>query len=173
MTTTYLPQHLKTSEKKSYIGLLANDLRATTCDLSVFLYSKKFAMFVCAYPSWNTPPRSDKLSRQIEELYQDCAKANWDGYNAKPACRSLRKTVEKFLNALPTTISDPEINADPDGEISLDWCERPTKVFSISIGKRGRLSYAALDGQRKTHGVEFFQKDIPDNLIALLTAFLA
>jgi hypothetical protein len=172
MTNTYLPQHSNTIENKSYGRLRAITLKATDCNWNV-LHSEKFAMFVYACPSRNTHPRSYTLSRRLDALYHDCSKANWDGYNAKPACRSLRKTVEKFLNALPTTISDPEINADPDGEISLDWCEGPTKVFSISIGKRGRLSYAALDGQRKTHGVEFFQKDIPDNLIADLTTFLA
>jgi hypothetical protein len=115
--------------------------------------------------------RRDSLNIKLNEIYKECSVANWDGYQAVPVKKSLRKTVERFLDALPSTIPDPEISVDPDGEISLDWCSAPDKMFSISLGSKGRLSYAGLNGEKRSHGIEFFQKDIPVSLIVQLREF--
>lgn len=115
--------------------------------------------------------RSKKLSNELNNLYEECSMPNWDGYGAKPAYKSIRKTVEKFLDALPANIADPEIGADPDGEISLDWCHARNKMFAISIGRKNRIAYAILDGDKRSNGIEIFKGDLPSSIIYHLENF--
>lgn len=115
--------------------------------------------------------RSDTLSEELDDIYRECSKANWDGYRAKPVLKSLRRTVERFLDAIPANIPDPELSADPDGEISLDWCYENGKLFSISIGKR--ITYAVIDGDNSNSGKGNFNKKIPDSVIYHLNEFIS
>ena len=109
--------------------------------------------------------RSGNLSNELNSLYDECSMPNWDGYGAKPVYKSIRKTVEKFLDALPPNIEDPEIGADPDGEISLDWCNARNKMFAISIGRKNRIAYAILDGDIRSNGIEIFKGNLPPIII--------
>ena len=117
--------------------------------------------------------RSDELSKELDDIYVECSSKNWDGYRAKPIIKGLRKIVEKFLNALPSNIPDPEISPDPDGEISLEWCYAKNKMFSISIGRKGQIAYAVLDGARRSSGIEVFEKEMPESIIFQINNFLA
>lgn len=116
--------------------------------------------------------RSETMVDELDDIFEECSQANWDGYGAKRVYRSLRKTVERFLDALPSSIPDPELSPDPDGEISLDWCYDKDKAFSISIGRR-ELTYAVLDGERRSRGVEIFEDEIPESIIIQLNKFLS
>lgn len=118
------------------------------------------------------PRLSGELSKELDDIYVECSSKNWDGYGAKPIIKSLRKVVEKFLNALPSNIPDPEISPDPDGEISLEWCYARNKMFSISIGRKGQISYAVLDGKKRLYATEVFEKEIPESIIFQINNFL-
>ena len=108
------------------------DIKSCVPSIGVF-YNKSEVNFIKGEV---TSHRSRDLSETIDEIYQECSVINWDGYGAKPVDYDLRKTVEQFLNSLPTIIPDPEISADPDGEISLDWCSEPRKVFTCNLCAR-------------------------------------
>ena len=116
--------------------------------------------------------RSDKLSKELDDIYVECSGRNWDGYGARPIFKSVRKYVNKFLDALPVDTPTPELSPDPDGEISLEWCYARNKMFSISIGKKGRIAYAVLDGERRSSGTEVFEKEMPESIIFQLKNFL-
>ena len=66
------------------------------------------------------------------------------------------------------TVPNPEVDVDPDGEISLTWQKSPRRVFSISISGDGVLHYAGLYGYNKSHGSEYFADVIPGEIIRLI-----
>lgn len=99
----------------------------------------------------------------IERLARDCAQADWDAYGAKPVTAETREAASALLAKLPGGIPEPEIGADPDGEIAFEWELGPELVFSVSVrGGDKRLSYAGLYGRSKVHGTEFLGEAIPD-----------
>jgi hypothetical protein len=60
-----------------------------------------------------------------------------------------------FARLLPQSLPAPEVAADPDGEVSFDWLGQEGKIFSVSVGRDGRISYAGRFGDRsKIHGIE-------------------
>jgi len=103
-------------------------------------------------------------NESLQELYnllEECSTENWDGYGAQPVNPDSFNEAERFIRALPTTVSEPKVAVDPDGEISLEWYFEPRKVFSVSIGKRNEIKYAGLYGLNKTYGREYFDDEIP------------
>ncbi len=103
-------------------------------------------------------------NQSLQELYNlwgECSSENWDGYGAQPVDPESFNEAERFIRALPTTVREPGVAVDPDGEISLEWYFEPRKVFSVSIGKRNEITYAGLYGLNKTYGREYFDDEIP------------
>jgi hypothetical protein len=110
----------------------------------------------------------------LEELYEETSVDNWDGYGARAVIPSTYEQATRFLNRLPTTVPDPEVSADPDGEISFEWRAGPWRVFSVSVGPTGRLTWAAFFGRtRHTHGAEPFISELPKAIIDNLTRLLS
>jgi hypothetical protein len=111
---------------------------------------------------------SSESLQGLYNLWEECVAENWDGYGAQPIDRDSFREAERFIRALPTTVFEPEVDVDPDGEISLEWYLEPRKVFSVSIGRRNEITYAGLFGINKTYGREYFDDEIPkavfDNL---------
>ena len=71
-----------------------------------------------------------------------------------------------FARLLPRGLPIPEIAPDPDGEISFDWIGRSGKMFSVSIGSDGRISYAGRFGDKsKTHGTEQLSEILPREIL--------
>ena len=111
-----------------------------------------------------SPSAIINANESLQELYnllEECSTENWDGYGARPVDPDSFNEAERFIRALPTTVSEPEVAVDPDGEISLEWYFEPRKVFSVSIGKRNEIKYAGLYGFNKTYGREYFDDEIP------------
>jgi len=98
---------------------------------------------------------------ELANAAHEAATPNWDGYGAKQIDPLAYLEAEKFLNALPTTTPMPDVTVDPDGEVSVSWNVDPEWTFSVSIGPRGRLSYAGMFGTSKAYGTEWFANEIP------------
>jgi hypothetical protein len=129
--------------------------------------------------------REDLLeSLSLGESYRDAVSAlydiagqfsipNWDGYGAVQASPMAVNQAFRLLRTLPSTLRTPELSVDPDGEISFEWYLEPRRVFSISVGPNGELSYAGLFGRSDAHGTEYFGDELPkaimDNLSRLLS----
>jgi hypothetical protein len=104
----------------------------------------------------------------LEALWWETASENWDGYGARALDGAAYKHAKAFLSALPITTPDPDVAADPDGEVSFTWYRDPRRVFSVSIGGSGRVSYAGLFGSSTVHGTEFFDDALPEPVEANL-----
>lgn len=109
----------------------------------------------------------DARERLLDELDDLCAEASqpgWDGYGARPVNTDACDFAKTFIRALPTTAPLPELSADPDGEVSLDWFFGDRRVLSVSVGPTGRCTFAWLLGQRSTRGTDWIEDEIPASI---------
>jgi hypothetical protein len=90
---------------------------------------------------------------------------NWDGYGAAPVVAPTTWHAERFLASIPEAWPNPEIDADPDGEVSFEWARSAHWVFTVSVAENGRLSYAGLFGSSRVHGVETFAGTLPRAIV--------
>ena len=105
-------------------------------------------------------PRLDQMASEIAEVYTDNRSA------AFPVGRDTALVACRFASLLPRSVALPEISADPDGEISFDWFGPSGKMFSVSISKSARLSYAGWfreDG--RIHGTEKLVDSFPEEIL--------
>lgn len=110
---------------------------------------------------------------ELADAASEAANPNWDGYGAKPVDPLAYRQAERFLVALPTTTPVPDVSVDPDGEVSISWNIEPDWVFSVSIGARGRLSYAGLFGTSKAYGTEWLITEIPQSVLGSIARLFA
>jgi hypothetical protein len=100
--------------------------------------------------------RKDPAISEIWALVSEHSTSNWNGEGALPVSAISAQAVQAFIRALPGDAPLPELAADPDGSISLDWIESRNRVFTVSIGTSDRLAYAWLDGTDRGHAVARF-----------------
>lgn len=96
---------------------------------------------------------------------------NWDGYDARQIEPATYENALRFLQNLPRSVPAPEISAEPDGEIALDWHVEGVGTLSVSIGPGSVVNYAGLFGKNKVYGTEYWGDEIPgpiiDNVVRL------
>jgi len=147
-------------------------------------------------PSAGVSPDADRLKASIQDTWEDLASSialrgavetaigelwrareeasspNWDGYGALPMNAQSFQQALTFLRALPTTTPTPSVSVDPDGEVDLLWHETPTRTLSVSIGPKGRLTYAAMLGGAQSYGTEWLANEIPQPILNNLSRVL-
>jgi hypothetical protein len=114
----------------------------------------------------------ERILRALEELdtvRKEASFQGWDGYGANPMSAEAYLCARRFLESLPTTMPPPEIGADPDGDVALDWSFGPRKTMSVSIGHNGRCSFAWMLGQSSFRGTDWFDDGIPRTIATALS----
>jgi hypothetical protein len=106
----------------------------------------------------------DALST-LYEIANQASVPNWDSYGAAKVNSLAILQAFRLLRILPSTLRNPELSVDPDGEISFEWYLEPRRVFSMSIGPHGELSYAGLFGRSDAHGTEYFGDELPKPIV--------
>lgn len=104
----------------------------------------------------------------LRAIQAEAAEPDWNGDGAKALDVDAYANACRFLEALPTTAPVPEVSADQDGEVALDWDFGRRKALTISIGPNGRCSYAWVRGKRASHGTEWLDDEIPTNILRAL-----
>jgi hypothetical protein len=67
---------------------------------------------------------------------------------------------------LPDGLPLPEIGAEPDGAVALEWINSRYRRLSLSVGNDSSLVYAWLDGTKKGHSVtDFDGVQLPERLL--------
>ena len=77
-------------------------------------------------------PKKDALS-SLDDVFEETCKPDWDGYSASAVSFESYVGAKKFIYLFPTSLPTPEVAADPDGEISLEWYVAPNRIFSVSF----------------------------------------
>ena len=105
---------------------------------------------------------------ELNNIRAEASHPGWDGYGARPVNFEAFLQARRFLESLPTTAPSPDVSADPDGEVSLDWVFGPRKALTLSIGANGRCSYAWIRGKRTSRGTEWLDDEVPTNILVAL-----
>ena len=105
------------------------------------------------------------LRQMIDEARAEASHDGWYGEWSKAVDEDIHHGALEFIERLPADVPEPEIAAEPDGEIGFEWRLKPRHVFGVSIGKGARLSYSGLYGESRTCGMEFLRDSIPDIIL--------
>lgn len=106
---------------------------------------------------------------QLDEVLSEASCAGWDGYGALPLDPLAYVHAMRFLSTLPTTAPQPEIGADPDGEVALDWNFGKRRALTVSIGPTGRCTFAWMNGESTNRGTDWMDDEIPASVIFALS----
>ena len=122
-----------------------------------FELRKAATAVTCAYEASQAlfGPKEEAISKLLA-LVSECSERGWDGEDGCPISSSAVLAAESFIRALPDTMPLPELAADPDGAVSLDWITAPNRIFTVSTGSSGRLAFAWIDGADRGHAVARF-----------------
>lgn len=112
---------------------------------------------------------SESVTCSIEEvldtLLEEYSSGGWDGYGALPITKHVVEKARQFLTAIPRSVSQPEVDATPFGEISFEWYQDESHLFVVEINKIGDFSFAGLYGHKKINGKGYFGVGIPQEII--------
>lgn len=114
-----------------------------------------------------------KADDELWLQFMECREANWDGHGAEPVADETYQLAAQFLKALPLATVMPDIGAEADGQLTMEWYRTPQRTFSVSISPKGELHYAALIGGSKAYGTEPFFGEIPEAIINLIHRVMA
>src|SRR5713101_1303067 len=156
MTTDVLPAHW------SY-GLRHPLDRAMSSDAERSRVARQFSLG--ATPSVSVDKAYEDSVESLVEVFKEASEANWDGYGARQVSGATLEQAITFLTLLPSSFTRPEFSAHPNGELAFEWYFGPRRVLTVSINESGRLSYAALIGERRRHGTEPLLDTLPDTII--------
>jgi hypothetical protein len=104
----------------------------------------------------------------LKAIRAESSAPDLSGHGAAVLDSDAYLNAQRFLEALPTTAPMPEVSADPDGEVALDWDFGHRKALTVSIGPSGRCSYAWIRGKSSSHGTEWLDDEIPSNILRAL-----
>lgn len=103
---------------------------------------------------------------QLWALAYECASAGWDSEGARPVSPFAANRAASFIRSLPDVFPLPDLAAEPDGALSLDWIQSRTRLFSVSIGLSENLPFAWIDGTDSGHAVAHFDgRRIPARIL--------
>lgn len=91
---------------------------------------------------------------ELDAVYEECGKADWDGYGAMPVLPEAYVQTRIFLESLELGTPPASIGAEPDGHLTLEWHHSRRRTLSVSIDSDGNLYYAVLMGRRRQSGSE-------------------
>lgn len=110
---------------------------------------------------------SGKVTTVVDELldvYTECSEPDWDGADALPVSTESLEAAGCFLLSLPHGFPMPEVSADAQGEIHLEWFASPRRLLTISFGSNA-LHYAGRFGAGTVRGREALGLPVPESLI--------
>ena len=101
---------------------------------------------------------------QLLDVYHECCVPDWDGAGALPVSRQSLGAAGSFLLALPPGFPMPEVSADAQGEIHLEWYASPRRVFTVSFGPNA-FHFAGRFGAGVVRGRETVGSSVPETVI--------
>lgn len=105
---------------------------------------------------------------ELFDVWNQCSSPDWDGYGARPVTYGAFMTALSFLKALPPGTPAPDVGAEPDGHITLEWYRSPRRLLSVSVSPEGDLHYAALQGRSTRYGTETYWGEAPQVIFDLI-----
>jgi hypothetical protein len=108
----------------------------------------------------------DEALQSLYEVFEECTKEGWDGYDALPITEEAYFAAIKLIKSLPVTAFPmPEVTPEPNGDVGLEWYRENRLVFVVSVSGKSEIVYAGLFGANKTHGTEYFGDSLPSIIL--------
>ena len=105
---------------------------------------------------------------ELAEVWDECRAPNWDGYGALAIEQDTFSKAYMLIDSLPFAFPRPEIGAEPDGQLTLEWRKSPTRVLSVSVDPDGLLHFAGIFGADKQYGTLALYSSAPKKLLQLV-----
>lgn len=105
------------------------------------------------------------LVDQLIDTFTDASSDGWDGDGSVAVSRQTLSIARELVGSLPTEFRTPEISAEPDGHIHLEWFVNSRRVLGVSVNPDGRLHWAALIGEEDPRGTCRFDGQAPMTLL--------
>lgn len=133
-----------------------------------FSDTAEFSTLQLAHASRSATSHREELNDSLIDLYLETKQENWAGYPSASLSTSCLRMVSDILQALPADIENPNLGADPDGQVTLEWYRNPARLVSVSVDPQGYLHYAALMGSKKAYGTEPYFDEFPQSISELI-----
>jgi hypothetical protein len=104
----------------------------------------------------------------LATVYQAAQVDDWDGEGSRRVEPSTYMYARQLLRLFPSSVALPDIAIDIDGEILFEWDYGRRRIFAISIGRDGTLTFAGLFGHTKIHGIDHFREELPLTILDCL-----
>lgn len=113
------------------------------------------------------------LKDRLWDAFERCSVEGWDGADAEPISWEACKSAERFINLLPNEIVAPDIVAEADGQIALDWQKGEDRIFSIGF-EGTAVNFAGYFGEkRRVRGRDVIEDEIPDAISSILETYFS
>ena len=99
---------------------------------------------------------------ELEPRYRE---KNWDGQGADPIPEAAFQEARTFLLKLPATIPLPEVIAEPDGYLGLEWYANKWLLYVVSFSGKGAMSCSGLMGRERIYGTRYMDEGIPAEVL--------
>lgn len=74
------------------------------------------------------------IRKELEDVYDECKKPNWDCYDAKPITRETLQTALAFVAMMDEGMyKDIEFGAHPHGYINIEWYKGVDNLCTINV----------------------------------------
>lgn len=97
----------------------------------------------------------------LAAAYREAQADDWDAAGSRRVEPSTYAYADQFLRILPSSVSLPDVSVDTDGEILFEWDQGRRRVFSVTVGRDGTLTFAGLFGLTKIHGTDHLREALP------------
>jgi hypothetical protein len=148
----------------SVAGLITPNRSYAQSEPARFLFHEQERIREHLLTSHTVRDARERLLDDLDSLRLEASIRGWDGYDAEPLNLDAYDFAKTFIKALPTTSPIPELNADPDGEVSLDWSFGKRRALTVSVGPTGRCTFAWVHGQRSNRGTDWIEDEIPASI---------
>lgn len=149
-------------------GLIAFPRSTAKSDAAMLLDEMRNNIRMHLLSSFSMRNAAEQTLRELEEVRDESVALEGNVKGAKPVSPVTYEYARFFLEALPTVAPSPEVSADPDGDIALDWIFGPKKALTVSIGPAGRCTFAWMFGKRTSSGTDWLDDGIPASIIQAL-----
>ena len=110
-------------------------------------------------------PESHEVRRKLLSAVDDAA-INPVELRGVPPSHATIEHARRFASVIPVSVPLPDVSVYPGGDISFEWQEDRSRVFTVLVDGQGRLHYAGLFGDSDVHGTERCANGLPASILA-------
>ncbi len=117
-----------------------------------------------------TTTESDKtvILAELLAVWHQSNTANWDGYGATAIAEKTLHLTEVLVEKLPPHAPLPDVGAEADGHMTLEWRNGSDRLISVSVDPNLRLHYVAVIDREQHHGCVPYSPILPRSILNLV-----